>query len=39
MDAVTDKLTEDGVRQFADAFDALLKAPGRRIEEQTSGKI
>jgi len=33
MKAATDKLTEDGVKQFADAFKTLLAA----VAQQTGG--
>jgi len=39
MKAVTDKLLEDGLRQFADAFAQLLKATGTRKNAESSAKI
>jgi transaldolase/glucose-6-phosphate isomerase len=39
MQDVTAKLLDDGVDQFAKAFDGLLKATNRKSETQTSVKI
>jgi transaldolase/glucose-6-phosphate isomerase len=39
MKAVTDKLLEDGLRQFADAFAQLLKATGTRKSAGSSARI
>jgi transaldolase / glucose-6-phosphate isomerase len=39
MKLVTDKLLEDGLRQFADAFAQLLKATGTRKSAESSAKI
>lgn len=39
MKAVTDKLLEDGLRQFVDAFAQLLKATGARKDMPSSAKI
>jgi transaldolase/glucose-6-phosphate isomerase len=36
MKAVTDQLTDDGVKLFADAFDQLLAAVKKGIEKATS---
>jgi transaldolase/glucose-6-phosphate isomerase len=36
MKAATDKLTEDGVKQFAEAFDKLLAAVGKSREKAAS---
>jgi len=36
IEEVTDKLTEDGVRLFADAFDKLLKAVEKSSQSQAS---
>ncbi|MFZ3216339.1 MAG: transaldolase [Candidatus Acidiferrales bacterium] len=38
MKAATDKLTEDGVKQFADAFDTLLDAVKNRAAKAGSAK-
>jgi transaldolase len=37
MKAATDKLTEDGVKQFASAFDTLLAAVAQHTGDQQSG--
>jgi transaldolase/glucose-6-phosphate isomerase len=39
MDAVTSKLTVEGVEQFSTAFTQLLQATGRRMETHASVKI
>jgi transaldolase/glucose-6-phosphate isomerase len=39
MKEVTGKLVVEGVQQFADAFDLLLKATGQRSESRASVKI
>jgi len=39
MKAVTDKLLEDGLSQFVDAFAQLLKATGSRKSADSSAKI
>ncbi|MGH9513537.1 MAG: bifunctional transaldolase/phosoglucose isomerase [Terriglobales bacterium] len=39
MDEITDKLTEDGVRQFEDAFDKLLAAVEKSSKSEVSPKI
>jgi transaldolase / glucose-6-phosphate isomerase len=39
MKAVTDKLLEDGLHQFVDAFAQLLKATGTRKGAKSSAKI
>lgn len=39
MKAVTDRLLEDGLRQFADAFAQLLKATGARRAGESSARI
>jgi len=39
MDEVTDKLTEDGVRLFAEAFDKLLEAVETRTRSGTGAKL
>src|SRR6202162_2160608 len=39
MKAVTDKLLEEGVRQFVDAFAQLLKATGTRKGAESTAKI
>jgi transaldolase / glucose-6-phosphate isomerase len=39
MKAVTDKLLEDGLHQFVDAFAQLLKATGTRKSGESSAKI
>src|SRR6266576_3569857 len=39
MKAVTDKLLDDGLRQFVDAFAQLLKATGTRKSTESSAKI
>jgi transaldolase/glucose-6-phosphate isomerase len=39
MKEVTDKLVVEGVQQFAEAFDLLLKATGQRSESRASVKI
>jgi transaldolase/glucose-6-phosphate isomerase len=39
MKELTDKLVVEGVQQFADAFDLLLKATGQRSESRASVKI
>jgi len=39
MKEVTDKLTEDGVRLFADAFDKLLEAVEKSSKRQVTPKI
>ena len=38
LDRITDELVEDGVRQFADAFDKLLGAVARRRRAQAEGE-
>ena len=39
MKEVTDKLTDDGVRLFADAFDKLLEAVENKSRSQTAPKV
>jgi len=39
MDEVTDKLTDDGVKLFADAFDKLLEAVEKNSKSDTSPKV
>ena len=39
MKEVTDKLTDDGVKQFADAFDKLLEAVEKSSKAETTPKI
>ncbi|MDP9160089.1 MAG: bifunctional transaldolase/phosoglucose isomerase [Acidobacteriota bacterium] len=39
MDEVTDKLTDDGVKQFADAFDKLLEAVEKSSKSEITPKI
>src|SRR5882762_1370830 len=39
MKTVTDKLLDDGLRQFVDAFAQLLKATGTRKSTESSAKI
>jgi len=39
MKGVTDKLLDDGLRQFVDAFAQLLKATGTRKSAESSAKI
>jgi transaldolase/glucose-6-phosphate isomerase len=39
MKEVTAKLLQDGIQQFASAFDQLLQATGRRTESEDSVKI
>src|SRR5579862_8446077 len=39
MDEVTDKLTDDGVKLFADAFDKLLEAVEKSSKSDTSPKV
>ena len=39
MQAVTDKLLDDGVRLFADAFDKLLSAVGKKRESLLGKKL
>jgi transaldolase/glucose-6-phosphate isomerase len=39
MKEVTDKLTDDGVRLFADAFDKLLEAVEKSSKSQTGPKV
>src|SRR5258706_3629122 len=39
MKPVTDKLLEDGLRQFVDAFAQLLKATGSRKSAESAAKI
>ena len=39
LDAVTDKLVEDGVRLFADAADKLFAAVAKKRSEILGGKI
>jgi transaldolase / glucose-6-phosphate isomerase len=39
MKAVTDKLLEDGLRQFVDAFAKLLEATGSRKDTEFTAKI
>jgi transaldolase/glucose-6-phosphate isomerase len=39
MEDVTDKLTDDGVKLFADAFDKLLEAVERSTRAETSPKV
>ncbi len=39
MKEVTDKLTEDGVRLFAEAFDKLLEAVEKNSKSQTTSKV
>ena len=38
MDEVTDKLTEDGVRLFAEAFDKLMEAVAKSTQTQASAQ-
>jgi transaldolase/glucose-6-phosphate isomerase len=39
MKGVTDKLLEEGLQQFVDAFDQLLKATGKSNSGESSAKI
>ncbi len=39
IDAITSKLTDDGVRLFEEAFDKLLQAVERSTKSQTSPKV
>ena len=39
MKEVTDKLTEDGVRLFAEAFDKLLEAVEKNSKSQSTSKV
>ena len=39
MDEITDKLTEDGVRQFEDAFDKLLAAVEKSSKSEVAPKV
>ena len=39
IDAITDRLLEDGIKQFVDAFDRLLEVTGKRIGGGTSPKV
>ena len=39
MKEVTDKLTDDGVRLFAEAFDKLLEAVEKSSNAQTEAKV
>ena len=39
MDEVTDKLTEDGVRLFAEAFDKLLEAVETKTKSGAGAKL
>jgi len=39
MDSITDKLTDDGVRQFEDAFDKLLAAVERSSKSEITSKV
>jgi transaldolase / glucose-6-phosphate isomerase len=39
MKGATDNLTEDGVKQFADAFDKLLAAVGKQAEKAASQNV
>jgi len=39
IDEVTDKLTEDGVKLFAEAFDKLLQAVEKSSKSETSPKV
>jgi transaldolase / glucose-6-phosphate isomerase len=39
MDEITDKLTEDGVRQFEDAFDKLLSAVEKSSKSEVAPKV
>ncbi len=39
MDEITDKLTDDGVRQFEDAFDKLLAAVERSSKSEITSKV
>jgi len=39
MKSVTDKLLDDGLKQFVDAFDQLLKATGKRKEGDSTARI
>jgi transaldolase/glucose-6-phosphate isomerase len=39
IDEVTDKLTDDGVRLFAEAFDKLLEAVEKNSKSQVSSKL
>ncbi len=39
MKQVTDKLTEDGVKLFADAFDKLLAAVEKSTKRATTPKV
>jgi hypothetical protein len=38
MKAATDKLTEDGVKQFSTAFDTLLAAVAQHTGAPSAGK-
>jgi len=39
MDTITDRLLDDGIDLFADAFDRLLTATGSRIRSGQSGQL
>jgi transaldolase/glucose-6-phosphate isomerase len=39
MDEITDKLTEDGVKQFEDAFDKLLAAVEKSSKSEITSKV
>jgi len=39
IDAITSKLTEDGVRLFEEAFDKLLQAVEKSSKSQTTSKV
>ncbi len=39
LDEITDKLTDDGVRQFEDAFDKLLAAVEKSSESEITAKV
>ena len=39
MDEITDRLTEDGVRQFEDAFDKLLSAVEKSSKSEVAPKV
>ncbi len=39
MDEITDKLTDDGVRQFEDAFDKLLAAVEKSSKSEITSKV
>jgi transaldolase/glucose-6-phosphate isomerase len=39
IDAITDRLLDEGIDQFADAFDRLLKATGSRLSGRRTAKV